>query len=88
MIAFFGTFSSADLVFMPRLEDAFGLYAKMLIGLYLISIGIAWIVGPKREKAKSKGTGSNIVTLVFAAAMIDESRKGGRHSSKRLPNKV
>jgi sec-independent protein translocase protein TatC len=109
---FFGTFNTPDLAFMPKLEDVFGLYSKMLIGmgivfqmptvvfflakmslitarflitnfkyailiifvaaavitpsgdmmtqvifaapmigLYLLSIVIAWIVGPKRVKA-------------------------------------
>src|SRR5439155_26092878 len=33
MIAFFGTFSSPTLQFMPRLEDVFDLYTKMLIGM-------------------------------------------------------
>ena len=36
MIAFFGTFSSAQLRFMPRLEDVFDLYAKMLIGMIAV----------------------------------------------------
>jgi len=114
MIAFFGTFSSSNLAFMPRIEDTFDLYVKMLIGmvvvfqiptvvfflakmrmvtavflwrntkyailiifivaavltpsadpwnqtvfaapmigLYLISIGIAWIVGPRRPKTRA-----------------------------------
>jgi len=112
LMMFFGTFNSADLAFMPKLEDVFGLYSKMLmgmgivfqmptvvfflakmslitarflvtnfkyailiifivaavitpsgdmmtqtifaapmVGLYLLSIVIAWIVGPKRVKA-------------------------------------
>jgi len=33
MIAFFGTFSSPDLAFMPRVEEAFDLYLKMLLGM-------------------------------------------------------
>ena len=36
MMAFFGSFNSADLAFMPRLEDVFGLYTKMLIGLGIV----------------------------------------------------
>src|SRR5438477_20576 len=36
MIAFFGTFSSATLVFMPKVEDAFDLYGKMLIGMSVV----------------------------------------------------
>lgn len=112
LMVFFGSFNTPDLAFMPKLEDVFGLYSKMLlgmglvfqmpavvyflarlrlvtasflarnikyavlvifvlaavitpsgdmmtqsifaapmIGLYLLSIGIAWLVGPKRLKA-------------------------------------
>jgi sec-independent protein translocase protein TatC len=36
MIAFFGTFSRPDLLFLPRLEDLFGLYLKMLAGMVLV----------------------------------------------------
>jgi sec-independent protein translocase protein TatC len=36
MIVFFGSFSSLDLAFMPKLNDVFGLYTKMLFGLGLI----------------------------------------------------
>jgi sec-independent protein translocase protein TatC len=109
MMKFFASFNNPDLVFLPRLNDVFGLYTKMLLGmgvvfqmptiifflakmkmvtwrflarnfkyalliifvaaavitpsgdmitqtifaapmvtLYLVGIGIAWIVGPKR----------------------------------------
>jgi sec-independent protein translocase protein TatC len=33
MIAFFGTFNSSTLLFMPRVEDMFDLYTKMLLGM-------------------------------------------------------
>ncbi|MEQ1869469.1 MAG: twin-arginine translocase subunit TatC [Vicinamibacterales bacterium] len=36
IMAFFGSFNSADLRFMPRLDDVFGLYTKMLIGIALV----------------------------------------------------
>ena len=36
LIAFFGTFDSPDLGFMPRLEDVFDLYTKMLLGMALV----------------------------------------------------
>ena len=36
MISFFASFNTADLVFMPRLEDVFDLYSKMLIGMGLV----------------------------------------------------
>ncbi|MGE0447983.1 MAG: twin-arginine translocase subunit TatC [Vicinamibacterales bacterium] len=113
LMAFFGSFNTEDLAFMPKLQDVFGLYTKMLIGmglvfqmpaivfflaklrlvsarflvrhlkhailvifiaaavitpsgdmmtqtifaapmlaLYLLSIGIAWVVGPSRAKGE------------------------------------
>jgi len=36
MMAFFGTFSSPNLAFMPRVEDSFDLYTKMLIGMTVV----------------------------------------------------
>src|SRR5471032_3163891 len=36
MMAFFASFHSIDLVFMPRLEDTFGLYAWMLVGMGIV----------------------------------------------------
>jgi sec-independent protein translocase protein TatC len=33
LIAFFGTFHSTNLAFLPRLEDVFDLYTKMLVGM-------------------------------------------------------
>jgi sec-independent protein translocase protein TatC len=36
MMAFFASFNTPDLAFMPKLEDVFGLYSKMLIGMGLV----------------------------------------------------
>jgi sec-independent protein translocase protein TatC len=36
LMQFFASFNGADLAFMPRLEDTFGLYTKMLLGMGLI----------------------------------------------------
>ena len=36
MMAFFGSFSSGNLAFLPRLDDVFGLYVKMLFGMGLV----------------------------------------------------
>ncbi len=36
MMAFFASFNGIDLSFMPRLEDTFGLYTKMLIGMGIV----------------------------------------------------
>jgi sec-independent protein translocase protein TatC len=137
MMAFFVTFKPPYMRFMPRLEDTFDQYMKMLIsmvivfqmptlvfflaklrlvtarflwrnikyailiifivaafltpstdpwnqtifaapmiGLYLISIGVAWLVGPKREKepsTRSTGTGSTTLRLVIGAMVMDQA---------------
>ena len=36
MMAFFASFNGLDLAFMPRLEDMFGLYVKMLLGMGIV----------------------------------------------------
>ncbi len=36
MMMFFASFNTPDLAFMPRLDDVFGLYSKMLIGMGLV----------------------------------------------------
>jgi sec-independent protein translocase protein TatC len=36
MISFFGTFSSTDLTFLPKLSDVFGLYTKMILGMAIV----------------------------------------------------
>ena len=36
MMTFFASFNTADLIFMPWLEDVFDLYSKMLIGMGLV----------------------------------------------------
>src|SRR3954469_16981456 len=36
LMKFLGTFNSPDLAFMPKLEDVFGLYTKMLIGMGVV----------------------------------------------------
>src|SRR5262245_26128218 len=36
VMIFFGTFNTPDLAFMPRLQDVFGLYTKMLLGMGVV----------------------------------------------------
>ena len=36
LMVFFGSFNTPDLAFMPKLEDVFGLYSKMLLGMGLV----------------------------------------------------
>jgi len=36
VMRFFGSFNTADLAFMPRIQDVFGLYTRLLLGLGLV----------------------------------------------------
>jgi sec-independent protein translocase protein TatC len=36
MMVFFSSFNTPDLAFMPKLEDVFGLYSKMLLGMGVV----------------------------------------------------
>jgi sec-independent protein translocase protein TatC len=60
-------------------------FAAPMVGLYLISIGLAWIVGPKREKdASSSPSDSSRLRLAIAAAVLDQA---ARQHGRRLPLK-
>ncbi len=59
------------------------MFALPMMGLYLISIVIAWIVGPKREKEiASPGTASKLGGLVIAATVFEQARR------RRLADRV
>jgi sec-independent protein translocase protein TatC len=146
MMAFFGTFDSPRMRFMPRLQDTFELYRNMLIGmvavfqiptlvfvlarmqvvtarwlwrhikyavligfivaaaltpspdpwnqtvfaapiigLYVISIGVAWIVAPRRNSASMSHIKSRDLKLVFAATIIDQARRRGERPRSEFP---
>jgi sec-independent protein translocase protein TatC len=52
------------------------LFALPMIGLYLISIVIAWIVAPRREKEMATpGAASKLGGLVIAAAAFEQARR-------------
>ncbi len=36
LMIFFGSFNTPDLAFMPKLDDVFGLYSKMMLGMGLV----------------------------------------------------
>ena len=59
------------------------MFALPMMGLYLISIVIAWIVGPKREKEiAGPGTASKLGGLVIAATVFEQARR------RRLADRV
>jgi sec-independent protein translocase protein TatC len=64
-------------------------FAAPMVGLYLISIGLAWIVGPKREKdASSSPSDSSGLRLAIAAAVLDQAaRQHGRRSPLKFPQR-
>ena len=51
------------------------MFAAPMIGLYLISIAVAWLVGPRREKDPPAGTGSTTLRLVIGAMVLDQARR-------------
>ena len=53
-------------------------FAAPMIVLYLLSIGIAWIVGPKRGNAPSSHTETSKLRLVIGAMVIEQARKHRR----------
>jgi sec-independent protein translocase protein TatC len=50
-------------------------FAAPMIALYLISIAIAWLVGPKREREPPGQTDATKLRLVIGAMAIDQARK-------------
>jgi len=51
------------------------MFALPMIGLYLISIVIAWIVGPTREKEIASHGASKLGGLVIAATAFEQARR-------------
>src|SRR6185295_1245776 len=60
-------------------------FAAPMIGLYVISIGIAWIVAPRRTSASKNRITSRDLKLVFAATVIDQARRRRDRSHGEFP---
>jgi sec-independent protein translocase protein TatC len=60
-------------------------FAAPMIGLYVISIGIAWIVAPRRQTASTNRITSRDLKLVFAATVIDQARRRRDKSHGEFP---
>ena len=58
-------------------------FAAPMIALYLISIVIAWLVGPKREREASGRTDSTRLRLVIGAMAIDQARKHRKPETRK-----
>ena len=57
-------------------------FAAPMIGLYLLSIGIAWIVGPRGAKNGGNPDAPHL-KLVFAAAVVDQAWRNRTQSLRR-----
>jgi sec-independent protein translocase protein TatC len=62
-------------------------FAAPMIALYLLSIVIAWLVGPKPEK-DSEGPPDAKLRLVFAAAVIDRAWKHRQRAPGEFPRRA
>jgi hypothetical protein len=48
--------------------------AAPMLGLYVLSIGLAWVVAPSGRDAPTAGASPHL-RLVFAATVIDQARR-------------
>ena len=74
MMAFFGSFNTADLAFMPRLQDVFGLYTRMLLVLGIVfqmPTVVFFLAKMKLVTARFLATNLRYaVLIIFVAAAI------------------
>ena len=59
-------------------------FAAPMIGLYLLSIVIAWLVAPGRDK-DAAGRSDSHLKLVFAAAVVDQAWRQRTQRARRRP---
>ena len=62
-------------------------FAAPMIAMYLMSIGIVWLVRPRSDFDVSTRGGSNNLRLVFAATVIDQARRHRERSARDFPRK-
>src|SRR5437762_3372192 len=61
------------------------IFAAPMIGLYLAGIVIAWIVGPKQDKANQQD--AHKLRLVFAATVLEQARRSRNRSASEWPRR-
>jgi sec-independent protein translocase protein TatC len=62
-------------------------FAAPMIAMYLISIGIVWLVGPKSDGEAPARGGSSHLRLVFAATVLDQARRRRDRSLGDFPRR-
>jgi hypothetical protein len=105
-VAMFSQLNPPHTKFMPRIEDTFGPYKNMLIGMvavfqlptlvfflarlrlvmYVASIGIAWLVRPRGDEARTESDGASGLGLLISAAVFEQARKQRASSIDRGSN--
>jgi sec-independent protein translocase protein TatC len=63
-------------------------FALPMVGLYIISIGVAWLVAPKRRPDTTRGGMKRGLKLVFAAAVVDQVARRRHRTPGTFPRKV
>ena len=74
MMSFFGSFNRPDLAFMPRIQDVFGLYTKMLLALGIVfQLPTVVFFLAKMKLVTARFLAANIkyaILIIFIAAAI------------------
>ena len=79
MMVFFASFNTPDLAFMPKLDDVFGLYTKMLLGMGIV-FQMPTVVF---FLAKMKLVTARFLAEAFQVRVPDHLRRGGGHHADR-----
>jgi sec-independent protein translocase protein TatC len=60
-------------------------FAAPIVALYVLSIGIAWVVAPRRESRPEDRGGSPQLRLVFAATVVEHARRHRDRAQREYP---
>ena len=90
MMSFFGSFNRPDLAFMPRIQDVFGLYTKMLLALGIVfQLPTVVFFLAKMKLVTARFLAANIkyaILIIFiAAAVITPSADPWNQTMLALP---
>ena len=79
MMTFFASFNTPDLAFMPKLDDVFGLYTKMLLGMGIV-FQMPTVVF---FLAKMKLVTARFLLEALQVRLPDHLHRRGRHHADR-----
>ena len=79
MMVFFASFNTPDLAFMPKLDDVFGLYTKMLLGMGLV-FQMPTVVLFLEDEDGDRALPAAALQVRFPHHL---RRRGGNHANRR-----